>query len=153
MIKNFPNHITEPSVLAEAGQFVVKLAENYEEIEKAQRLRYEVFNLEQGRGLKTAEKYGIDRASGDRLLIMDSDYNHQPLYIVPMIEMLRDCDCVVASRFIEGGAMDSRLRGSLSNCFNRFIRRVTGGRLSDYLYGYLAVKQRARPGNCDGCAV
>ncbi len=60
MIKNFPKHIIEPTVLAEAEQFLVKLAENHEEVEKAQRLRYEVFNLEQGRGLKSAEKYGMD---------------------------------------------------------------------------------------------
>ncbi|MFH1665519.1 MAG: GNAT family N-acyltransferase [Candidatus Omnitrophota bacterium] len=60
MKKNFPVHITEPAVLAETGHFLVKLAENHEEVERAQRLRYEVFNLEQGRGLETAKKYGID---------------------------------------------------------------------------------------------
>jgi putative hemolysin len=60
VIKNFPKHITEPTVLVETDHFSVKLAKNHEEVEKAQRLRYEVFNLEQGRGLKSAEKYGID---------------------------------------------------------------------------------------------
>ncbi|MGD2279071.1 MAG: GNAT family N-acyltransferase [Candidatus Omnitrophota bacterium] len=44
----------------ESEKFLVKLAENHEEIEEAQRLRYEVFNLEQGRGLENANKYGID---------------------------------------------------------------------------------------------
>jgi putative hemolysin len=60
MIQNFPKHIVEPVVLVEAEHFLVKLAENHEEVEKAQRLRYEIFNLEQERGLKNAEKYGID---------------------------------------------------------------------------------------------
>jgi len=60
ILKNFPKHIVEPATLVETDRFLAKLAENHEEIEKAQRLRYEVFNLEQGRGLKTAEKYGID---------------------------------------------------------------------------------------------
>ena len=60
MIKNFPRHIVDPSVLVDSKNFMVKIAENHEEIERAQRLRYEVFNLEQGRGLKNAEKYGID---------------------------------------------------------------------------------------------
>lgn len=60
MIKNFPKYITEPEVLVETENFSVKLAKNHEEVEKAQRLRYEVFNLEQGRGLKSVEKYGID---------------------------------------------------------------------------------------------
>jgi putative hemolysin len=60
MIENFPKHIVKPAVLVETDRFLIKLAENHEEVEKAQRLRYEIFNIEQGRGLKTAEKYGID---------------------------------------------------------------------------------------------
>jgi len=60
MIKKFPKHIVEPALLVETEHFVVKLAKNHEEVEMAQRLRYEVFNMEQKRGLKSAEKYGID---------------------------------------------------------------------------------------------
>jgi len=60
MIRRFPEHIIKPALLVETGKFMVKLAENHEEIERAQRLRYEVFNLEQGRGLESSDKYGID---------------------------------------------------------------------------------------------
>ncbi len=60
MIRNFPKHIVYPPVLVDTDNFLVKLAENHEDVEKVQRLRYEVFNLEQGRGLKSAEKFGID---------------------------------------------------------------------------------------------
>jgi putative hemolysin len=60
MIENLPKHIIEPAILIETDNFLVKIARNHEEIEQAQRLRYEVFNLEQKRGLKDSEKYGID---------------------------------------------------------------------------------------------
>jgi len=60
ILKNFPRHIVAPAVLVETDHFLVKLAQDHEEIEKAQRLRYEIFNLEQGRGLKKADTYGID---------------------------------------------------------------------------------------------
>ncbi|MBD3426287.1 MAG: GNAT family N-acetyltransferase [Candidatus Omnitrophica bacterium] len=60
MIRRFPDNIVKPTVLVETDKFLVKLAENHEEIEEVQRLRYEVFNIEQGRGLEQAEKYGID---------------------------------------------------------------------------------------------
>jgi len=60
MIMHFPKHIIEPAILVDTERFLVKLAVNHEEVENAQRLRYEVFNLEQGRGLKSAEKFGID---------------------------------------------------------------------------------------------
>lgn len=75
MLARFPKHIIDPPVLVDTKNFLVKLAENHEEIESAQRLRYEVFNLEQGRGLKRAEKYGIDFDEFDEhclhLLVMD----------------------------------------------------------------------------------
>ncbi|MFH1552666.1 MAG: GNAT family N-acyltransferase [Candidatus Omnitrophota bacterium] len=60
MIKGLSEKIVKPAILIETSQFFVKLAENHEEVEKAQRLRYEVFNLEQGRGLEGSEKFGID---------------------------------------------------------------------------------------------
>jgi len=67
--------ICTPSVLAEKDQFLIKLAENEEEIEKALRLRYRVFNLEQGKGLDSATADGIDRDEYDQyclhLLVMD----------------------------------------------------------------------------------
>jgi putative hemolysin len=75
MIKNFPREIISPSTLVETPHFLVKLAENHEEVEKAQRLRYEIFNIEQGRGLESAEKFGIDFDEFDEyclhLLVME----------------------------------------------------------------------------------
>lgn len=76
MITDFPKHIVKPAVLAKTERFTVKLAENHEEVEKAQRLRYEVFNIEQGRGLESAGKYGIDFDEFDEyclhLLVIDN---------------------------------------------------------------------------------
>ncbi|MFH1996889.1 MAG: GNAT family N-acyltransferase [Candidatus Omnitrophota bacterium] len=75
MLRNFPKHIVEPATLSETEHFLVKLAENHEEVEMAQRLRYEVFNIEQKRGLKSTEMYGIDFDEFDKyclhLLVME----------------------------------------------------------------------------------
>ncbi|HPA16075.1 MAG TPA: GNAT family N-acyltransferase [Desulfobacterales bacterium] len=46
---------------------IVKIAENDAEIESAQRLRYEVFNLECGRGLAASGYSGLDRDEYDSL--------------------------------------------------------------------------------------
>ena len=56
----FPKSVINPPLLAESDQYVIKLAETAEEVEKALRLRYEVFNLEQGKGLERANKIGMD---------------------------------------------------------------------------------------------
>lgn len=60
MLRHFPENVISPSTLVESAHFTVKLAENREDVESAQRLRYQVFNLEQGRGLRSAARYGID---------------------------------------------------------------------------------------------
>lgn len=60
IIKKLPKSISEPAVLVETSRFLVKLAESEEEVKAAQRLRYEVFNQEQKRGLKDAALGGID---------------------------------------------------------------------------------------------
>lgn len=77
MLANFPKHIVTPAILSQTDRFIVKLAENHEEVEKAQRLRYEVFNLEQGRGLESAGKYGIDFDEFDKyclhILVIDKE--------------------------------------------------------------------------------
>lgn len=59
-MRKFRDNITNPPVLVKSKKYIVKIAENHEEVEEAQRLRYEVFNLEQGRGLESSNKYGID---------------------------------------------------------------------------------------------
>ena len=59
----FLKKICTPPVLAEKDQFLIKLADSEEEIEQAMRLRYRIFNLEQGKGLESAN--GIDRDEFD----------------------------------------------------------------------------------------
>lgn len=55
-----PDEISTPSVLEETDQFIIKLASTPDEIKCALELRYKIFNLEQGKGLKTADRTGID---------------------------------------------------------------------------------------------
>ena len=65
-LKQIFKQITTPSaVLFESKQFIIKLAENEDEVQQALRLRFEIFNLEQGKGLKEAEQTGIDRDEFD----------------------------------------------------------------------------------------
>ena len=59
-LDRFPKNIVYPTVLAESENFIIKIAETDEEIQKTLRLRYEVFNLEQGKGLSEAAVSGFD---------------------------------------------------------------------------------------------
>lgn len=95
------------------------------------------------RGLASSIRYGLEHAEGNIFVIMDSDFNHQPKYLPFMLQALSYYDCVSASRFLYGGKMDSRLRHLLSWTFNIFVRLMTGGLITDNLYGFLAIKRTA----------
>jgi dolichol-phosphate mannosyltransferase len=93
------------------------------------------------RGFAKSIRCGIENASGDVVLIMDSDFNHQPKYLPLMVESMRFYDCVSGSRFVYGGSMDTRSRHLLSWFFNIFVRIMTGGKVTDSLYGFVAIRK------------
>ena len=94
------------------------------------------------KGFAKSIRCGIENAKGEIIIIMDSDFNHQPKYLPFMIDNIAYYDCVSASRFQYGGAMDSRSRHYFSWIFNIFVRLMTGGMVTDSLYGYLAIKRK-----------
>jgi putative hemolysin len=60
LYKSLVNRICSPPVVAEKDQFLIKVAETDDEIQRAQRLRYQVFNIEQGKGLDSANETKLD---------------------------------------------------------------------------------------------
>jgi dolichol-phosphate mannosyltransferase len=93
------------------------------------------------KGLANSVRFGIENTDGDIIVVMDSDFNHKPEYLREMVAGMSENDCVSASRFIRGGGMDSFLRYQLSGLYNRFIRFMIDGSLTDYLFGFFAVKR------------
>jgi len=93
-------------------------------------------------GLANSIRCGLENAKGSILVIMDSDFNHQPKYLPFMINALAHYECVSGSRFIYGGKMHNELRHMLSWIFNIFVRLMTGGLITDNLYGFLAIKRK-----------
>ena len=92
-------------------------------------------------GLAFSIREGIENSTGEIIIVMDSDFNHDPVYIPEMINSIADHDCVCASRFITGGGIYSRTRHFLSHLFNAFIRTMTGISTSDNLFGFFAIKR------------
>jgi putative hemolysin len=77
--EKFPKHIIEPVILAESKKYLIKIAENQEEIDKTLRLRYEVFYVEQGHGLDSSKEDGIDLDKYDEyclhLIVLNKETN------------------------------------------------------------------------------
>lgn len=91
------------------------------------------------KGLALSILDGVNAARGSIVIIMDSDYNHQPRYLPFMVDALEHWDCVSGSRFVYGGGMEPRSRNLLSWLFNIFTRIATGGSITDSLYGFCAI--------------
>ena len=94
------------------------------------------------RGLATAISLGILNASGDYILLMDTDFNHDPMQVPDIIGLLSKCDIVSGSRYITGGGMlGPRYRYWGSYLFNLFIKSAIGLDTTDNLSGFLVFKK------------
>lgn len=95
-----------------------------------------------GRGLASAVRAGIEMSQGEIVVLMDTDFNHNPKDVGRLLEPVGGVDIVVGSRYIKGGFMESSwIRHYLSYFFNLFIRWYLGLKTTDNLSGFIAMKR------------
>lgn len=92
-------------------------------------------------GLARSILEGINNAQGKNILVMDSDFNHDPKMIWQMYKLLEFYDLVVGSRFVPGGGMEDKTRNKLSFLYNLFVRILLGTHVQDNLSGFFAIKK------------
>ncbi len=93
------------------------------------------------RGLATAIRVGLEKAVGEVVVAMDTDFNHEPKVVPRLVEKCKNYDFVVGSRFIKGGGMSNKTRQNLSYLFNVMIRIILGSPVHDNLSGFFAMKR------------
>ena len=92
-------------------------------------------------GFAKSIRCGIENAAGDLLIIMDSDFNHDPGCIPYMVQKMLEYDCVSGSRFLDGGRMTPAWRGVGSRLFNVFVYKTTGSKMTDNLFGFFGIRR------------
>jgi dolichol-phosphate mannosyltransferase len=93
------------------------------------------------KGLAKSIREGLEQARGRTLVVMDTDFNHDPAMIPQMIDLLRYYDLVIGSRFVMRGGMEDALRYRLSLFYNVFIRLLLHTQIQDNLSGFFAVRR------------
>jgi dolichol-phosphate mannosyltransferase len=93
------------------------------------------------RGLATAIRHGIEQATGDCLVVMDTDFNHDPCLIPQMVQELDHYDIIIGSRYVKNGGMEDPLRNLLSGAYNIFLRIFLRMPTSDNLSGFFAIRK------------
>ncbi len=92
-------------------------------------------------GLGTAYIMGFKSALSldyDRIMTMDADFSHHPRYIPAMLDLSRECDLVIGSRYVKGGGTlnCSWKRRALSQGANGFARIMLGLQAQDCTAGF-----------------
>ena len=92
-------------------------------------------------GLGTAYIAGFKRGLSqdyDRVLTMDADFSHHPRYIPSMLDLSRECDLVIGSRYVTGGGTLNCTwkRRALSQGANSFAKTMLGLRAKDCTAGF-----------------
>lgn len=93
------------------------------------------------RGLAQSIRDGVVLASGRTVVVMDTDFNHDPALIPQMVDLLRHYDLVIGSRFVMRGGMEDTMRYRYSQLYNVFIRALFHTQIQDNLSGYFAVRR------------
>jgi dolichol-phosphate mannosyltransferase len=94
-------------------------------------------------GLAYSIQEGLSSAVGDILVVMDTDFNHNPKDAVTLFKICQHVDVVVGSRFIFGGGMPNRTRYWLSFWYNMMLWALIGTRVHENLSGFFAIKKSA----------
>ena len=100
-----------------------------------------LFVRTQDKGLAASIRDGLLLAQGQTLVVMDTDFNHDPAMIPQMVDLLRHYDLVIGSRFVMRGGMEDRQRYRYSQLYNVFIRAVFHTQIQDNLSGFFAVRR------------
>jgi dolichol-phosphate mannosyltransferase len=92
-------------------------------------------------GLGTAYIAGFKRAfelDFDRIMTMDADFSHHPRYIPSMLDLSRECDLVIGSRYVRGGGTlnCTAKRKALSRGANTFAKVLLGLKAQDCTAGF-----------------
>src|SRR5690606_15723837 len=91
------------------------------------------------KGNGAAIKSGARAASGDVIVFMDADGQHDPADIPRLLARLDDgYDMVVGAR--QAGSQASAARGLANACYNRLASYMTGHRVEDLTSGFRAVR-------------
>jgi dolichol-phosphate mannosyltransferase len=88
------------------------------------------------RGLAASIRTGIEAATGDYLLVMDTDFTHRPEEIPAMLHCVQIADLVNGSRFCPGGNMADTAHYMASFIYNLFVRLIIRTQIQDNLGGF-----------------
>ncbi len=123
------------------GQLADDLAKKYMD-------RIHVMHRSGKMGLGSAYRQGFRYAldwGADYIFEMDADFSHDPQYLPKFIDMIKDYDVVIGSRYKNGISVVNwpLTRLILSLAASKYVRLITGLKLSDCTAGFKCFSRKA----------
>ncbi len=100
-----------------------------------------VYIRKQEKGLASAILFGIKKATKEIVLVMDTDFNHDPKEIPILLSQLKKNHLVIGSRFVKNGGMENKMRQWLSYLFNLQLKIILGHEINDNLSGFFVMRR------------
>ncbi|MFW5983278.1 MAG: glycosyltransferase family 2 protein [bacterium] len=98
-----------------------------------------VYNHFQNKGYGAALKTGIRKAKGEKIILMDSDGQHDPKYIPEIINSLENCDMVIGERTAASHQVKNRQFGKL--LIKKTGEYLVEQKLPDYNSGFRGIRK------------
>jgi len=112
------------------------------------KLPVRLFVRKNQRGLATAILRGLKKATGETIVLMDTDFNHQPKDVLRLVKNLeqKNADIVIGSRYISQGGMHKSEAGTLQFFASKYGSLLVSKILlklpvNESLSGFLALKK------------
>lgn len=124
-----------------------KIVENYiNSMKNVTGYSISVIHRKAKEGLSSAILAGLKNSKGETVVVMDSDLSHPPQIIPKMLDTLRQtqCDIVVASRYVTGGAIQGwpLKRKLMSKIATKIAKKWLGVSPHDPMSGFFAFRKK-----------
>ncbi|HXT16697.1 MAG TPA: glycosyltransferase [Gemmatimonadaceae bacterium] len=93
------------------------------------------------RGLAASIRTGIEASSGDQVIVMDTDFTHDPDEIPRLLHVAEVYDVVSGSRFCPGGNMQDVGHYLASMAYNVYLRLLLRTQIQDNMGGYFTMSR------------
>ena len=151
--ENIPKNTTAQTIVIDdnSPDGTGKIVEDYmKNVKKIAGYTIDIIHRKTKDGLSSAILKGIHYATGNAIVVMDSDLSHPPNLLPKIIEALKQpkWDIVIASRYVNGGTVNgwTLKRKILSKIATVIAKRGLGVNAKDPMSGFFAFKRQVIQG-------
>tara|TARA_X000000950_G_C13863066_1_gene639514 strand:+ start:1227 stop:1916 length:690 start_codon:yes stop_codon:yes gene_type:complete len=94
-------------------------------------------------GLARSIFRGILKSSKKNIVVMDTDFTHDPILIPKMLKLVNEYDIISGSRYCAGGYMQDQIHSHLSFFYNLLLKLILKTQIQDNLGGYFCVSRKS----------